>query len=205
MITGLTGSIATGKSTVSKMLAERGAVIVDADKIVRQVQEQGRPAWRDIVAEFGEEILLPSGELDRPKLGAIVFSDEAKRQRLNEIVHPRVREERDRQTRAALEQNPQAVVIWDIPLLIETGIYKEVDKTIVVYVDRETQYKRLLERDELPPEQAEKRIASQMPIDEKKAYADYLIDNRGSLEETLAQVNRVYEELAALARGGMRA
>jgi dephospho-CoA kinase len=198
MIVGLTGSIATGKSTVSKMLSDLGAVIVDADKIVREVQQPGRQAWQEIVETFGEEVLLPNGELDRAKLGSLVFGHEENRQKLNRIVHPRVREERDKQTQAALAQDPNAIIIWDIPLLIETGIYKEVDKTIVVYVDRETQFERLLKRDELSAEAAEKRIAAQMPIEEKKRYADFLIDNRGTIEETRRQVHEVWEELIRL-------
>lgn len=195
MIVGLTGSIATGKSTVSKMFAERGAIIVDADKIVRQVQAPQQAAWLDIVKEFGEEILLPNGELDRAKLGSIVFNNEEKRKRLNEIVHPRVREERDHLTQSALASNPDAIVIWDIPLLIETGIYKEVEKTIVVYVDPETQLRRLLERDELTEEAARSRIAAQMSIEDKKSYADYVIDNQGTIEETAAQVEAIWQQL----------
>jgi len=195
MIVGLTGSIATGKSTVSKMFAELGAVIVDADKIVRHVQTPQQPAWRDIVEAFGEEILLPTGELDRAKLGAIVFNNEEQRKRLNEIVHPRVREERDRLTESALAENPDAIVIWDIPLLIETGIYREVEKTIVVYVDPQTQLKRLLERDELTEEAARSRIASQMSIEDKKQYADFLINNQGTIEDTERQVAEIWQQL----------
>ncbi|MBL0386273.1 dephospho-CoA kinase [Tumebacillus sp. ITR2] len=196
MIAGLTGSIATGKSTVSALFEALGAVIIDADKIVRQVQQPGQKAYEDIVEAFGEEILLPDGALDRAKLGALVFGNEANRTRLNGIVHPRVREERDRQTQAALALDPNAVIIWDIPLLIETGMHTQVDKTIVVYVDAETQLARLLSRDELPLEAARQRIAAQMPIEEKKRYADFLIDNRGTLQETQAQVRKIWEELA---------
>ncbi|KEO82055.1 dephospho-CoA kinase [Tumebacillus flagellatus] len=196
MIAGLTGSIATGKSTVSALFEALGAVIIDADKIVRQVQQPGQRAYEDIVEAFGEEILLPDGALDRAKLGALVFGNDANRQKLNGIVHPRVREERDRQTQEALKQNPRAVIIWDIPLLIETGMHNQVDKVIVVYVDAETQFSRLLSRDELSEEAAKQRIASQMPIEEKKQYADYLIDNRGTLAETEEQVRKIWEELA---------
>ena len=199
MIVGLTGSIATGKSTVSKMLAEQGAVIIDADKIVRRVQEPGQPAWRGIVEHFGEGVLQEDGTLNRAKLGDLVFQDSQNRQRLNEIVHPIVREERDRETAEARERDPKAIIIWDIPLLIETGIYKDVDRVVVVYVDQETQLSRLLSRDELSEEQAKARIASQMPIEEKREYADYLIDNRGTLEETAEQVREVYEQLQELA------
>lgn len=198
MIVGLTGSIATGKSTVSKMFADAGAVIVDADKIVREVQQPGKQAFLQIVDHFGKEVLLPNGELDRAKLGSLVFGNEENRLKLNAIVHPRVREARDEQTQAALVRDSQAIIIWDIPLLIETGIYKEVEKTVVVYVDQETQYARLLKRDELSAEAAEKRIAAQMPIEEKKRYADFLIDNRGTIEETQRQVQEVWAELTRL-------
>lgn len=199
MIAGLTGSIATGKSTVSGMLRQLGAVIVDADRIVRDLQRPGEPAWREIVEFFGEEILLPTRELDRAKLGGLVFGNEELRAALNGIVHPLVRMERDKQTEAAFQANPQAVVIWDVPLLIETGIYREVEKTIVVYVDAETQLERLLKRDELTREQAEQRMAAQMSIEDKRAYADYLIDNRGSLADTEEQVRTVWQQLCQLA------
>lgn len=199
MIVGLTGSIATGKSTVSKMLAEQGAVIIDADKIVRRVQEPGQPAWRGIVEHFGEGVLQADGTLNRAKLGDLVFQDTKNRQRLNEIVHPIVRVERDRETAEARERDPEVIIIWDIPLLIETGIYKDVDRVVVVYVDQETQLSRLLSRDELSEEQAKARIAAQMPIEEKREYADYVIDNRGTLEETAERVREVYGQLQALA------
>lgn len=200
MIVGLTGSIATGKSTVSKMFADAGAVIVDADKIVREVQQPGKRAFLEIVEHFGSDVLLTTGELDRAKLGSLVFGNEENRSKLNAIVHPRVREERDQQTAAALARDNQAIIIWDIPLLIETGIYQEVEKTVVVYVDRETQYERLLKRDELSAEAAKQRIAAQMPIEEKKRYADFLIDNRGTIEETQRQVQEVWAELTRLQR-----
>jgi dephospho-CoA kinase len=199
MIVGLTGSIATGKSTVSQIFADLGGIIIDADKIVRHVQRPGERAWKEIVACFGDEILLQDQELDRAKLGSLVFGNEENRRKLNEIVHPRVREERDRQTAEAFAKHPQSIVIWDIPLLIETGIYKEVDKTVVVYVDAETQLNRLLDRDRMSLEQSQSRIAAQMPVEEKKRYADFVIDNRGTLEETKRQVHVVWEELTALA------
>ncbi|MFC4769930.1 dephospho-CoA kinase [Effusibacillus consociatus] len=199
MIVGLTGGIATGKSTVSSMFRQLGAPIVDADVIARLVVEPDRPAWRDLVAHFGEGILLPDRSIDRVKLGSIVFSDVSQRDKLNRIVHPRVREESSRQIALHLEKDPKRPVIQDVPLLIETGLYKQMDKVILVYVDEETQLKRLMERNAMTEEEAIKRIRAQMPIEEKRRYADYLIDNRGTLEETRVQVERIWEELRKLA------
>lgn len=199
MIAGLTGGIATGKSTVSNMFRQLGAPIVDADVIARLVVEPDRPAWRDLVAHFGRGILLPDRRINRPKLAGIVFSDAAERDKLNRIVHPRVREEAARQTADFLREDPKRPVIQDVPLLIETGLYKQMDKVILVYVDQQTQLRRLIERDSLAEEEALKRIRAQMPIEEKRAYADYVIDNRGSLEETRSQVVRIWEELRSLA------
>ncbi|WP_018132038.1 dephospho-CoA kinase [Effusibacillus pohliae] len=197
MIAGLTGGIATGKSTVSNMFRQLGAAIVDADRIARLVVEPDRPAWRDLVAHFGEGILLADRTIDRVRLGQIVFSDASQREVLNRIVHPRVREEADRQTADFLRENPRRPVIHDVPLLIETGLYRRMDKVIVVYVDEPTQMRRLMQRNCLSEEEAIRRIRAQMPIEQKKAYADYLIDNRGTLEETRSQVERVWEELKA--------
>lgn len=199
MIVGLTGGIATGKSTVSNMFRQLGAPVVDADVIARWAVEPDRPAWLDLVAYFGEEILLPDRTVNRLKLGEIVFSDALKRDKLNRIVHPRVREESEKQIRQYLEADPKRPVIQDVPLLIETGLHLKMDKVIVVYADESTQLRRLMERNDLSETEAMQRIRAQMPIEEKRAYADYIIDNRGSLEATQGQVSKIWEELKRIA------
>jgi dephospho-CoA kinase len=197
MIVGLTGGIATGKSTVSKLFGQMGAPIVDADLVARLVVEPDRPAWRDLAAYFGEEILLPDRTIDRAQLGALIFSDAEKRDKLNQIVHPQVRTEAERQIAHFIQEDPTRPVIYDVPLLIEAGYYQAVDKTIVVYVDHKTQLERLQKRNNLSKAEAQLRILAQMPIDEKLKYAHYIIDNRGTLADTELQVERVWKELTA--------
>jgi dephospho-CoA kinase len=191
MIIGLTGGIATGKSTVSAMLRERGATIIDSDQIARQVVQPGTPGLAKIVAHFGEEYLLPGGELNRTKLGQKIFSDELARQRLMEITHPYIFAEINTQIEQAQSQGEKMIVL-DAPLLIETGLNRQVERVVLVYVDEATQIERLMKRDHLPREEAMRRIASQMPIEEKKRYADIMIDNRGSLKELEEQVERLF-------------
>ena len=192
---GLTGSIAVGKSFVLSVLAELGCVTFDADKIAHSVMEPGRPAHSDIVQEFGTEIVAADGLIDRAKLGAIVFPDDAKRKRLNEIVHPRVFEEQNRLLALAAEENPQGIAVIDAALMIESGGYRRFDKLIVVLCDREKQAERLMKRNGLSRQEAEVRIAAQMSSEEKRRYADYVIDTSGTFEETRRRVVQVYEEL----------
>jgi dephospho-CoA kinase len=187
MILGLTGGIATGKSTVTGMLRERGIPVIDADQIAREVVELGKPAYEAILDHFGHDILLADGQLDRKKLGEIVFSDESERQKLNAIVHPEVRRVMREEARAA-EKNDASIVFMDIPLLYESKLQYMVEKTVVVYAPASMQLARMLERDELEEEQALKRLRAQFPIDQKREGADYLIDNSGSREETERQV-----------------
>jgi dephospho-CoA kinase len=191
MVIGLTGGIATGKSTVSAMLAEHGATIIDSDRIARQVVQPGTPGLAKIVAHFGEEYLLPGGELNRTKLGQRIFSDEKARQRLMEITHPYIFAEINTQIEHAQSQGEKMIVL-DAPLLIETGLNRQVERVVLVYVDEETQIERLMKRDHLTREEAMRRIASQMSIEEKKRYADIIIDNRGSLKELEDQVERLF-------------
>jgi dephospho-CoA kinase len=191
MVIGLTGGIATGKSTVSAMLAEHGATIIDSDRIARQVVQPGTPGLAKIVAHFGEEYLLPGGELNRTKLGQKIFSDEKARQRLMEITHPYIFAEINTQIEHAQSQGEKMIVL-DAPLLIETGLNRQVERVVLVYVDEETQIERLMKRDHLTREEAMRRIASQMSIEEKKRYADIIIDNRGSLKELEDQVERLF-------------
>lgn len=190
MILGLTGGIATGKSTVTGMLRERGIPVIDADQIARDVVEPGKPAYEAIVAHFGREILLSDGQIDRKKLGEIVFSDETERQKLNAIVHPEVRRVMREEAETA-EKNGASIVFMDIPLLFESKLQHMVDKVVVVYAPAHMQLARMMERDELQEEQAQKRLRAQFPIDQKKADADFLIDNSGSREEAERQVEEM--------------
>jgi len=196
MILGLTGGIATGKSTVTGMLRERGIPVIDADQIARDVVEPGKPAYEAIVAHFGNEILLEEGQIDRKKLGEIVFSDESERQKLNAIVHPEVRRVMREEAEAA-EKNGASIVFMDIPLLFESKLQYLVDKIVVVYAPAPMQLARMMERDELQEEQAQKRLRAQFPIDQKKADADFLIDNSRSREETEQQVEEMLSAIRA--------
>ncbi|EAE5922805.1 dephospho-CoA kinase [Listeria monocytogenes] len=184
---GLTGSVATGKSTVSNMIQQAGIPLVDADIAARKVVEPGTEGLKEIVAYFGEEILLADGTLDRAKLGEIIFKDKEKREKLNEITHPRVKdymlEARERFFGAGEE-----LVFFDIPLLFESHLESLVDQIVVVWTTPETELKRLMERNNLTKEDALRRIESQMGIDEKARKADFVIDNNESLEKTQKQV-----------------
>ena len=197
---GLTGSIAVGKSYVVSVLAELGCVTFDADKVAHSVMEPGRPAYEDLVREFGEGVLAADGSIDRQKLGAIVFANEARRNRLNEIVHPRVIEEQNGLLQAAEAKNPDGIAIIDAALMIESGGYNRFDKLIVVHCDRETQIERLMRRNQMTREDAERRIAAQMSSEEKLRYADYTIDTSGTFETTRKLVIEVYEELLRVQR-----
>jgi dephospho-CoA kinase len=190
LVIGLTGGIASGKSTVSNILKEMNITIIDADVEARLAVEKGEPAYQKIVAEFGNDILLTNEEIDRVKLGSIIFHNAEKRQLLNSIVHPEVRKRMNNQVEAAKEREEQ-VIILDIPLLFESKLTHMVEKTILVYVDRDIQLKRLMERNDLSLEEAEARIKSQMPLSEKVALADDVINNNGSIAETKKQVIEV--------------
>lgn len=203
VIFGITGGIATGKSTVSAMLRKRGAVIVDADLLAREVVKPGSEGLEAIRRKFGDAYLHPDGTLNREKLAALVFSDEKAREQLNAITHPLIRQKMDEQVRSALQADPLAVVVMDVPLLIESMVkenLRRVDKVILVYVPEPVQLKRLMRRNGLSREEAESRIRSQMPIEEKRAYADFLIDNSGTLAETEEQVERLMDKLRKLVR-----
>lgn len=192
---GLTGSIAVGKSFVVSVLAELGCVVFDADKIAHSVMEPGQAAYLDLVQEFGEGILGTDGAIDRAKLGAIVFADAQRRQRLNEIVHPRVIDAQNRLLNEAAARHPEGIAIIDAALMIESGGYKRFDKLIVVYCDRETQVARLMKRNQISREDAERRINAQMSSEEKRRYADYEIDTSGTFEETRQRVIALYQQL----------
>jgi len=186
VIIGLTGSIASGKSTIAGILKEMGLPIVDADLVARQVVEVGSPTLAKIAEEFGEDVLLPSGEMDRAKVGAIIFNDEQKRLQLNGIIHPAIREEMIRQRDAFVVEGKH--VVMDIPLLFESKLQHFVEKILVVTVSPEVQLQRLMARNGLSKEEAEARIASQLPLKEKEDGADAIIYNDGTIEQSKQQL-----------------
>ncbi|RZT22086.1 dephospho-CoA kinase [Fictibacillus sp. BK138] len=194
MIIGLTGGIATGKSTASHILSEQGIPVIDADIIAREVVKPGKDAYEKIVAFFGEEVLLSDKTLNRAKLGEIIFNNSEKRQKLNQIVHPAVRSEMKKQAELYLSSgNP--LVIMDIPLLFESKLTHMVDKTWLIYTHPDIQLRRLMERDGYSEEQALSRIKSQMPIDEKKELADIVIENNDTKEELKQKLFRLLQEV----------
>ncbi|MDQ0286256.1 dephospho-CoA kinase [Desulfofundulus luciae] len=198
MIAGLTGGIATGKSTVARLFQELGAHVIDFDVLAHKVMRPGLKAWEEIVRFFGVEILNPDQTINRKKLGRLVFDDPEKLARLNRIVHPAVFKEDQKITAEILAGNPGAVIIKEIPLLIEVGAGHLVDKIIVVYASPEVQLQRLLARG-LDRDEALKRINAQAPLGEKMKWADFVIYNDGNLEETRRQVEEVYQQLVSCA------
>jgi dephospho-CoA kinase len=195
---GLTGSIAVGKSFVLKTLAEHGCHVIDADQIAREVVAPGTRGLQLVSAAFGSEILRKDGALDRPKLGAIVFSDADRRAQLNTILHPLIIAAQDERIREIESIDPNGIVVIDAALMIESGGYRRLDKLIVVYCLPEIQLQRLMARDHLSREAAEQRIASQMSQEEKKNHADFLIDTSESFDETRVQVGQVFAQLRSL-------
>jgi dephospho-CoA kinase len=197
LLVGLTGGIATGKSTVSAMFRALGCVIIDADVLAREVVEPGEPAYDDIVAEFGEGVLQPDRTLDRKKLGAIVFADPARRKRLEGMTHPRIRERFARRLQELTEQRFSGIVLFDAAVMIESGNHRNMDRLVVVATDEITQRARLRGRDGIGEEEAARKIASQMPVAEKAKLADHVIDNAGDRTATEVQVRRVHAALLA--------
>ena len=195
---GLTGSIAVGKSFVCEVFRELGAFVLDADLTAREVVAPETKGWRLIIEHFGSNILLPNNELDRAKLGAIVFADEPKRQLLNSIVHPLVVETQNDWLQARETENPDGVAIIDAALMIESGGYNRFDKIIVVWCDSAIQLQRLMTRNNLSATEALKRIRAQMPQEEKKRYADFTIDTSGGFDTAREQAMRIYEQLKLL-------
>jgi dephospho-CoA kinase len=194
MRVGLTGGIASGKSTVSAIFAELGAVVIDGDKLAREVVERGTPGLAAVVEAFGPELLTPEGDLDRPAMGAIVFNDEAKRKQLEAIVHPLVFE---RYAELEAATGPDDVVIHDIPLLAESGRADEFDEVVVVDAPEELQVRRMLEDRGWTEADARSRIGSQARREDRLAIASYVVDNTGSLEDLRARVVEIYEGLTA--------
>lgn len=190
MIIGLTGGIASGKSTVSEMLKTRGIPVIDADLIAREVVEVGKKAYTEIVNAFGKEILNEDLTINRARLGSIVFQNEDKREKLNSIVHPEVRLEMKRRQKQLISEGAKAVVL-DIPLLFESNLKHLVDKVIVVYTGEKNQLERLMKRNNFSKKEALSRINAQMPLKEKVKFADAVINNDGTLEETEQQLENI--------------
>lgn len=193
LVVGLTGGIASGKSTVSNLLREMGYTIIDADLEARLAVEIGEPAYNEIILYFGEEIKLPNGQIDRAKLGEIIFNNEEQRLKLNSIVHPDVRR-RMLEKREQAVKNGESLVVMDIPLLFESKLTSMVDKVLLVYVDEDTQLERLMERNGFSEEEAIARIKSQMPLKDKVQLSDAVIDNNGTIENTKKQLNIILTE-----------
>ena len=197
---GLTGGIASGKSTVSEAFARLGAKVLDADEVAREVVLPGKPAWTKLRHTFGSEFFHPDGRLNRSKLRRLVFADPEQRSRLNEIVHPEVMREIDSRFEQLTSSAEHAVVLVDVPLLIEVGVAHRFDKVVVVYANESVQAMRLMQRDGLSREEARQALSVQIDLREKAKKADFVIDNSGTPGETQAQVEKVWQELLELAR-----
>lgn len=191
---GLTGGISSGKSTITSWFLEKGIIVLDADEIVRQLQKPGSPLLNDLAREFGSNVILETGELARDVLGSIIFHDEVAKQKLNDMIHPLVKKklvEGIEQAKACGEQ----LVILDVPLLFESGFESLVDETLVIYVSRDIQVKRLMQRDQIDEDYALAKINSQMSLEKKRDRADYVINNEHSIRELRTQFEQMFEML----------
>ncbi|HEV8369791.1 MAG TPA: dephospho-CoA kinase [Pyrinomonadaceae bacterium] len=197
---GLTGSIGVGKSFVASTFEELGCHVLDADDTAREVVEPGTPGLQDIVEAFGEDVLQPDGALDRKELAAIVFGDETKRLQLNAILHPRIMERQDEILRRWEAEDPNGVGIVDAALMIESGGYKRFDKLIVVHCRPQVQLERVMLRNSLTRDEAQKRIDSQMSQEEKQRFGDFLIDTSDGFEPTRQHTKEIYDQLVQLMR-----
>ena len=195
LLIGLTGGIASGKTTVSNMFVKLGAHLIDADVIARDVVKPDKPAWKEIVSAFGELVLDDKKEIIREKLAAAIFNSPEKRKQLEAITHPRIIEEENRLINEIRKNNKPGIIILDAALLIEAGHHNRVDKLIVVYLNKNTQIKRLRKRDSLSFADAKKRLDSQMSLNEKVNLANYVIDNGKSTDESEKQVSQIYKKL----------
>lgn len=198
MLIGLTGGIASGKSTVSRLLVKHGALLVDADQVARDIVEQGQPALKEITSFFGQAILHEDGSLNRAALGAIVFSDKDKLAKLESITHPAIRKRMLSTIERYKEENPNAIIVADVPLIYETNQMHLYEAIVVVYVPRDIQIERLAVRNDITQDVAASRVDIQMDIEHKKALADYVIDNSGSLEQTEKQVIEFIQRLVSV-------
>jgi dephospho-CoA kinase len=197
---GLTGGIASGKSTVSKIFASFGAKVLDADEVARELLLPGQPAWKRLRQAFGEEFFHPDGTVKRKQLRKLVFANPEKRDQLNAIVHPEVMKEINRRSEVLSSSLQAKVLVVDVPLLLEVGVADRFDKIVVVDARESVQINRLVQRDGISAEEAKQALKAQMPLSEKVELADYVIDNNFTLADTEIQVRKVWEELLELAR-----
>lgn len=192
---GLTGGIASGKTTISKILVEKGAYLIDFDLLAHEAEEPGQAAWQGIVDRFGRSVLDGSGRIDRRRLGDIVFNHPEERLALNAIVHPAVNDLWRSRVRQIEEKDPRAIIISDVPLLFETGWQEKVDVVILVYIPAEEQVRRLMARNGISVAEANARLNSQMPIGDKIKMADFVINNQEPLESARRYIEELWEEL----------
>ena len=195
LIVGLTGGVASGKTAVSRVLREEGAYIIDADQIARELVQPHKPAWNEIIRAFGKEILQEDRSVHRKKLADKIFTDPGQRKVLNQILHPRIKEEITRRAREIGQKDPEAIVVIDAPLLVELGMHHNVDRLIVVTSTQMQQVERLKKRDGRSTEEALGLLSSQMPVEEKAKLADFVVRNEGSLEEMKKRAKEVFKEL----------
>jgi dephospho-CoA kinase len=196
----VTGGVASGKTTVVRMLEELGAPVIDFDLLSRKVVEPGKPAWKEIIAYFGEQVLLEDRTLDRKKLSEVVFGDMEKRKKMEGFIHPRVFEEFIKLVKEVTSKDPHAIIQVDVPLMIEINLQYVFHKILLVYVPETMQVERLMKRDRISEEMAKNMIRSQLPIEEKKGYADFIVDNSGTLEDTRKQVVEIWGKLKEIQR-----
>ncbi|MDJ0781556.1 MAG: dephospho-CoA kinase [Desulfosarcinaceae bacterium] len=201
MVVGLTGGIASGKSTVAQQLRDLGADIIDADQLAREAVAPGGVAYDEVVEMFGTQIVAPDGCLDRQKLGTLVFADAQRRRQLEAVIHPYVRQVSQRRWTAIARRRPEALIIWDVPLLFESGMDRGLREIVVVYAPRAIQLERLIARDGLSEAAANARIAAQMDLDAKCRRATRVIDNSGSRRDTTRQVEQLFHDLTGALSG----
>jgi len=199
LIVGLTGGVASGKTAVSQILREEGAYLIDADQIARELVQPHTVTWNELIRIFGKEILQEDGSIHRKRLAAKVFSDPEQRNLLNQILHPRIKAEINRRVKEIGQKDPNAIVVIDAALIVETGDYQEMDKLIVVTSTEKQQIERLKKRDGMEQEEAQRILSSQMSLEEKLKVADFIIRNEGSFEETKRRVKEVFQELKRIA------
>ena len=195
LLVGLTGGMGSGKSLAASYFKALGAQIIDADRISRELVAPGKPAWKEIIEEFGSNVLNPDQTLNRKQIAAIVFNDESKRKKLEDIIHPRVIVEERRLYEKYRQKNSRVLAVIDAALLIESGNYKNVDKVIVVQCGKEEQIRRVMERDGTARSEVENRLNSQMPLEEKVVFGDYILRNDDTRESLKSQVGELYRNL----------